>query len=125
MRYVASSVDRSDVNHLLPGRVGKTSPRKTEQTQRNQDHPKRLVHGASVGGSLLFLEHLFNLAELLLDLACEFFGLAFGLQVRIVCNDTSILRLNGYGKSPSRGNSINLLLPLYGKVIGSSVQKCT
>ena len=50
MRYVASSVDRSDVNDLFPGRVRKTSPGKTEQTQRNQDYPKRLVHGASVGG---------------------------------------------------------------------------
>ena len=51
MGYVASSVDRSDVNNVFPGRVGKTSPCKTKQTQRNQDYPKRFVHGVSVGGS--------------------------------------------------------------------------
>jgi len=48
-RYVmclfASSVYRSDVNHLFGGCVRKTSPSKTEKTKRNQDHTKRLVHG--------------------------------------------------------------------------------
>ena len=51
MRLFASCVDRSDINDLLPGRVRKTSPGKTDQTKRNQDYPHRLVHGASVGGS--------------------------------------------------------------------------
>ena len=49
MRLLASGVDRSDVNNLFPGRVRKTSPSKTEQPKRNQDYPKRLVYGASVG----------------------------------------------------------------------------
>src|SRR5208282_3316551 len=51
MRYVASSMDRPDINDLLPGRVRITSPRQAEQAQCNQDYPKRFVHGASVGGS--------------------------------------------------------------------------
>jgi hypothetical protein len=50
MRLFASCVDRSDVNDLFPGRVRKTSPGKTEQPKRNQDYPKRLVHGASLSG---------------------------------------------------------------------------
>ena len=50
MRLFASCVDRSDVNDLFPGRIRKTSPGKTEQTERNQDYPKRFVHGASLGG---------------------------------------------------------------------------
>jgi hypothetical protein len=32
----------------------------------------------------LFLDHLFNLPDLLLDFACELFRLAFVLQVRVV-----------------------------------------
>ena len=52
MRLFASGMDQSDVNDLFPGRVRETSPGKTEQPKRNQDYPKRLVHGASVvGGS--------------------------------------------------------------------------
>ena len=51
MRLFASGVDRSDVNDLFPGRIRKTSPGKTEQTERNQDYPKRLVHGIFFGGS--------------------------------------------------------------------------
>ena len=51
MFYVAGSCDRSDVNHLLPGRVCKTSPGKPEQTQGNQDNPQYLIHGASVADS--------------------------------------------------------------------------
>ena len=51
MRLLASCVDRSDVNDLFPGRVRKTSPGKTEQTERNQDYPKRFVHGTSLGGA--------------------------------------------------------------------------
>src|SRR5450759_1557518 len=50
MCLVACSVNRSDVNDFFAGRVCKTSPRKTEQTKRNQDNSKRLVHGASFGG---------------------------------------------------------------------------
>jgi hypothetical protein len=46
MCLVASSVNRSDVNDRFPGRVGKTSPRKTEQAKYNQDNPKRFVHGS-------------------------------------------------------------------------------
>jgi hypothetical protein len=52
MCLVASSMNRSDVNDLFPGRVRKTSPRKTDQPKYNQDHPKRFIHGTSfVGGS--------------------------------------------------------------------------
>jgi hypothetical protein len=45
MCLVARSVNGSDVDDLFPGGVRKTSPRKTEQTKHNQDHPKRLIHG--------------------------------------------------------------------------------
>ena len=41
----AGSVNRADVNQLFPGRVSKASPRKTAQTERNQDHSERFVHG--------------------------------------------------------------------------------
>ena len=48
-RYVvglfASSMNRSNINDLFPGRVRKTSPRKSDQTKRNQDYSKRFVHG--------------------------------------------------------------------------------
>ena len=44
MCLVAGSVNRSDVDNLFPGRVRKTSPRKTEQAKRNQDYSKRFVH---------------------------------------------------------------------------------
>jgi hypothetical protein len=37
-------------------------------------------------------------------------------------HDTSLLRLNGYGKLTSPDNSINLLPPLYDEVIFPSVQ---
>jgi len=109
MCLVASSVNRSDVNDLFPGRVRKTSSRKTEQTKPNQDHPKRLVHTASFGGDSwqcrsnltivsflkrshvhcaetdsLLLEHLFNLADFLLDFAGEIFVLAFGRKGGVV-----------------------------------------
>src|ERR1035437_8875455 len=50
MCLIASGVNRSNVDDLFPGGVGKTSPRKTKQAERNQDHPQRLVHGASFGG---------------------------------------------------------------------------
>jgi hypothetical protein len=53
MCLVASSVNWSDVNDLLPGRVRKTSPRKTNQSKYNQDHPKRPIHEASFGGDRL------------------------------------------------------------------------
>jgi hypothetical protein len=76
----ARSVNRSDVNDLLPGRVRKTSPCKTDQTKCNQDQPKRFGHG----GLLLLLEYFFNLADFLLDLAGEFFVLAFGRQIGVV-----------------------------------------
>jgi len=49
----ACSVNRSDVNELFPGGVRKTSPRKTEQTECNQDYSKRLGHG-----DLLWQRHL-------------------------------------------------------------------
>jgi hypothetical protein len=42
--FVAGCVDRSDVNDFLPGRIGKTSPRETDETERNQDDSKRFVH---------------------------------------------------------------------------------
>src|ERR1700682_980274 len=42
---IASSVNGSDVENLLPRRVRKTTPRKTEYAKRNQDDPQRLVHG--------------------------------------------------------------------------------
>lgn len=38
-----------DVNDPFFGRVGKTAPRQTEQTNRNQDYSKRLVHGGLLG----------------------------------------------------------------------------
>jgi hypothetical protein len=50
MCFVASSVNRSDVDDRFPGRIGKTSPHKTEQAKRNQDYSKRLVHNASSVG---------------------------------------------------------------------------
>ncbi len=37
MCLVTRRVNRPDVNDLFPGRVRKTSLRKTEQTKRNQD----------------------------------------------------------------------------------------
>jgi hypothetical protein len=49
MCLVASSVNRSDVNDRFPGRVRKTSPRKTKQTKRNQDYSNRLFHGGLLG----------------------------------------------------------------------------
>jgi len=49
MCLIASSVNRSDVNDLLPGRVRKTSPRKPGQSKYNQDHPNCSNHGASFG----------------------------------------------------------------------------
>ena len=51
VRLVASCVNRSDVENLFPGRVRKTSPRETEQTEPNQDNSKRLVQAVSFGGS--------------------------------------------------------------------------
>jgi hypothetical protein len=41
----ASRVNRSDIENLLSSRVGETSPHKSEQTNHNQDNPKRFVHG--------------------------------------------------------------------------------
>jgi hypothetical protein len=64
MLYITTSVDRSDVNHLLPGRVRKTTPGKTEQTHCNQDNSQRLVHNTSLRG--LLLERSFNLTDSLL-----------------------------------------------------------
>jgi len=45
VRLVARGVNRSDVNHLFRGRVGKTTPRETEQPKHNEDDSKRFVHG--------------------------------------------------------------------------------
>ena len=103
MRLFASCVDRSDVNDLFPGRVRKTAPGKTEPTERYQEYPKRFVswrlpwpRWPAVRATpaidsfpseetctakrpvRLRLEHLFNLADFLLNFACEFFVLAFG-----------------------------------------------
>jgi hypothetical protein len=89
MRYVSSRVDRSDVNHLLPGRIRKTSPGEAEKTQHNQDQTQGFFHGASVGS--LLLKHLFNLADFLLDLASESLILAFRLEVEIVCDQPNFL----------------------------------
>src|ERR1700674_478779 len=49
---VASGVNGSDVKNLFPGRVRKTTPRKTEYAKRNQDDPKRLVHGGLLSAAV-------------------------------------------------------------------------
>ena len=46
MCFFASSVNRSDVDDLFPGRVRKTSPRKTEQAKHYQNDAKRFAHGS-------------------------------------------------------------------------------
>src|SRR5665811_180263 len=44
VRLIPSGVNRPDIDDLFRGGVCKTSPRKTEQAQHNQDDPKRLIH---------------------------------------------------------------------------------
>jgi hypothetical protein len=43
MCLVASRVNRSDVDDSFPGRVRKTSPHKSDQTNHNQDDSKRFT----------------------------------------------------------------------------------
>jgi hypothetical protein len=47
MSYVASGVNRSDVQDLFSGRVRKPSPSQTNSAKHNQDDPKRLIHSDS------------------------------------------------------------------------------
>ena len=54
MFLLASSVNWADVNDLFRGRVGKTSPRKTEQAQHNKNDSKRFVHNWSHSGCDIF-----------------------------------------------------------------------
>ena len=42
----ASSVNRSDVDDLFPGRIRKPTPRKTEQAKHYQNDAKRFAHGS-------------------------------------------------------------------------------
>jgi len=77
MGLIASRVNRPDVDNLFLRRVCKPSPRKTEQTKRNEDHSKYFHNSLlrrrhSRRADYLLLEYLFNLPDFLLDFACEF-----------------------------------------------------
>jgi hypothetical protein len=98
MRLIASSVNRSNVDDLFPGCVREPSPGKTEQTKRNEDHSEyfhsrplvevfRCNYASwriTTSQAYLLLKYLLNLPDFPLDLACDFFALAFGLQVGVV-----------------------------------------
>src|ERR1035441_1042232 len=46
---LASSMNRSDVDDLFPGRIRKPTPRKTEQAKHYQNDAKRFAHGSPFG----------------------------------------------------------------------------
>jgi hypothetical protein len=87
----ASSVNRSDVDDLFPGRVCKPTPRETEQAKHYQNDAKRFAHGSPLrqrlhltarkpargrglpvlrqDWSYLLIQYVFHLTELLLNFA--------------------------------------------------------
>jgi hypothetical protein len=61
-------------------------------TQNQYQDDDQYQHGIFLSSARrLFLKHLFNLSQFLLDLACELFILAFGRQVGIVCQFAHLL----------------------------------
>src|SRR5579864_2129472 len=61
MCLVAGGVNWSDVDDFFPGRVGKASPRQTEQTHCNQNDPQRLVHGSLLRRSCNYFSNTFSI----------------------------------------------------------------
>ena len=53
MSLFASSVNRSDVDDLFPGRIRKPTPRKTEQAKHYQNDAKRFAHGSPFGSDYI------------------------------------------------------------------------
>jgi hypothetical protein len=98
---LASSVNRSDIHDLFPGRIRKPAPRKAKQAKHYQNDAKRFAHGSPLRQRLylqrgnppeaegfqcsgetcsyLLIQHVFHLTDLLLNFAGQLFGMALGL----------------------------------------------